>query len=108
MTISDYHCNQIKLQAFANPEDQAGPGRGQGTITFSDPDVERIRRAHQNDIENIPLFLLAAHFYLTTDPSPTLATNLIRAFTCLRFAHSFVYVNQVRGVFMNLLGTYLI
>ena len=52
----------MSIKAFANPEDQAGPGRGQGSITFSDPDVERIRRAHQNDIENIPLFLLAAHF----------------------------------------------
>ena len=89
------------MQAFANPEDQAGPGRGQGSITFSDPDVERIRRAHQNDVENIPLLLLAAHFYLTTNPSPTLATNLIRGFTCLRFAHSFVYVNQVRSAFMK-------
>ena len=77
---------------FANPEDIASGG----TVAYADSDVERVRRAHQNDLENIPLFLLATHFYLTTNPSTAVATNLIRAFTCLRFAHTFVYLNQVR------------
>ena len=84
-------------QVFANPEDTTSGG----TVAYADSDVERVRRAHQNDLENIPLFLLAAHFYLTTNPSPTLATNLIRAFTCMRFAHSFVYVNQVRSALIK-------
>ena len=36
-------------------------------------DVERVRRAHQNDLENIPIFLILALFYVTTDPDPDMA-----------------------------------
>ena len=76
-----------------------------GTVAYADSDVERVRRAHQNDLENIPLFLLVTHFYLTTNPSTAVATNLIRGFTCLRFMHSFVYLNQVcwqkKRIFLN-------
>merc|ERR1712210_203712 len=75
---------------FANVEDT----KSGGTVAYTDSDVERVRRAHQNDLENIPLFLLVTHFYLSTNPSTTVATNLIRGFACLRFLHSFVYLNQ--------------
>ena len=84
-------------QVFPNPEDCSSPGlyRG-GTVTFADADVERVRRAHRNDLENIGLFLAVTHFYLATDPPVALAKNLIRAFACLRFTHTLVYLNKVR------------
>merc|ERR1711974_249705 len=30
-------------------------GTSGGTVAYADSDVERVRRAHQNDLENIPL-----------------------------------------------------
>ena len=88
-----FYAVEIICQVYPNPEDTTYGG----TVSYADSDVERVRRAHQNDLENIPLFMLATHFYLTTNPSTVVATNLIRAFTCLRFAHTFVYLNQVRS-----------
>ena len=84
-------------QVFANPEDTTSGG----TVAYADSDVERVRRAHQNDLENIPLFFLATHFYLSTNPSTAVATNLIRGFTAMRFIHTFVYLNQVSCKRMN-------
>ena len=49
--------NRIRKGAVDNPEDAAG--RPNFEIK-KDEDVERIRRAHLNDLENIPAFLLAA------------------------------------------------
>ena len=89
-TVTHFHVKFI--QVFANPEDTTSGG----TVAYADSDVERVRRAHQNDLENIPLFMLVTHFYLTTNPSTVVATNLIRGFTALRFLHTFVYLNQVR------------
>jgi hypothetical protein len=43
-------------QAFANPEDASGVKGGK--VMIGDPDVERVRRAHLNDIENIIPFVL--------------------------------------------------
>jgi len=82
---------RFRKMVFANPEDTTSGG----TVAYADSDVERVRRAHQNDLENIPLFFLATHFYLSTNPSTAVATNLIRGFTALRFIHTFVYLNQV-------------
>lgn len=56
-----------------------------------DEDVERVRRAHLNDLENIPVFLVAAGLYVLTNPCPTLALNLFRAFTAARITHTLVY-----------------
>ncbi len=78
-------------QVFANPEDAKG-ARGKVGV---DEDVERSRRAHLNDMENIYLFLLNAAIYVLTGPSYTIALNLFRAFTAARYLHTFFYVNQV-------------
>lgn len=62
-----------------------------GVVLFSE-DVERVQRAHRNDLENIPVFLTIALFYLLTDPSPVLAVNLIRIAAAARLIFTFVYV----------------
>ena len=81
---------------FPNPEDCSSPGLYHGgTVTFTDSDVERVRRAHRNDLENIGLFLVVAHFYLMTNPPVAVATNLMRGFACLRFCHTLIYLNRV-------------
>ncbi|KAL1513113.1 hypothetical protein ABEB36_002575 [Hypothenemus hampei] len=78
---------RFKHSAFANPED-AGPRKLKVNVNEN---VERVRRAHLNDLENIPIFFVVALIYLTTNPPVFLATMLIRLFTISRFIHSFVY-----------------
>lgn len=48
-------------------------------------------RAHLNDVENIPIFMMASFAYIFTNPPLFLATWLFRAFVFGRIAHSFVY-----------------
>ncbi len=76
---------------FANAEDAQAAGGKVGV----DQDVERVRRAHLNDMEGIYLFFANAALYLTTKPDLWLATNLFRVFTATRFIHTFVYVKEV-------------
>ncbi|KAJ8734014.1 hypothetical protein PYW07_014565 [Mythimna separata] len=78
---------RYKKKVFANPEDAA---RG-GKVKFDDPDVERVRRAHLNDLENIPVFWVLGALYVTTGPSAALATNLFRAVAAGRILHTIVY-----------------
>ncbi|XP_037094866.1 prostaglandin E synthase-like, partial [Pollicipes pollicipes] len=47
----------------SNPEDAKSRG---AKIIFDDPDVERVRRAHRNDLENILPFLILCPIYLAT------------------------------------------
>lgn len=79
-------------KAFANPEDAIST---KGKVTLQDPDVERVRRAHQNDIENIFPFFFLAPLYLLTNPSVSTAMMCFRVFTAARFIHSFAYIFQV-------------
>ncbi|XP_053625608.1 microsomal glutathione S-transferase 1 [Plodia interpunctella] len=60
-------------------------------IKFDDPDVERVRRAHLNDLENIPAFWLLGGLYLTTGPPASTAINLFRVYTAGRIVHTLVY-----------------
>ncbi|CAH1406736.1 unnamed protein product [Nezara viridula] len=81
--------HRFAKKIFISPEDTK---MVQGAkVVESDPDIERCRRAHLNDIENIPLFFTAALGYLLTNPEPTLAINLMRLYTAARIAHTFVY-----------------
>ncbi|XP_059474210.1 microsomal glutathione S-transferase 1-like [Neocloeon triangulifer] len=79
---------RFSKKAFANPEDVKGKA---AKVKLDDPDVERVRRAHLNDLENIPAFLFVSFLYVLTSPDLGLATNLFRAFTIARIVHTFVY-----------------
>lgn len=52
--------------------------------------VERARRMHQNDTENIPLFLVAGLLYVTTAPGELAALSIFSAYVLSRFAHFYV------------------
>jgi glutathione S-transferase len=56
--------------------------------------VERSRRMHANDVENIPLFLVAGLLYVCTAPAPGLAIGLFSAYVLSRFAHFYVVLTQ--------------
>ncbi|XP_058445429.1 microsomal glutathione S-transferase 1-like [Malaya genurostris] len=81
---------RVRKGVVANREDAAMISPTAKPI-FDDPQVERVRRAHRNDLENILPFFLVAFLYLLTRPDPTLAANLIRIAAISRIVHSIVY-----------------
>lgn len=60
-------------------------------VISNDPDIERVRRAHLNDLENIPIWYAVTLFWLTTGPSTWLAALLIKTFVIARFVHTLAY-----------------
>jgi glutathione S-transferase len=53
--------------------------------------VERIRRIHLNDLENIPFFLVAGFLFVLTEPSLTLARVLLYGYVVTRLLHFAAY-----------------
>merc|ERR1711997_486677 len=72
--------------AFSSPEDNGG---GEGETS---DDVERVRRCHQNDLENVLPFVAIGGLYLTTNPALGTAKLLFRSFAAARYFHTLVYV----------------
>uniref|UniRef100_A0A1Y9IVT8 Microsomal glutathione S-transferase 1 n=1 Tax=Anopheles minimus TaxID=112268 RepID=A0A1Y9IVT8_9DIPT len=81
---------RFKNKAFANPEDASAVSK-KLKPKLDDPDVERVRRAHLNDLENILPFFVIGFLYLLTNPAPFLAINLFRAVAVSRILHTLVY-----------------
>lgn len=54
--------------------------------------VDRIRRLHQNDLENIPFFLVAGFIFILTEPSLLLARVLLYGYVVTRLLHFAAYV----------------
>ncbi|KAH8338153.1 hypothetical protein KR059_010130 [Drosophila kikkawai] len=78
---------RMKTKTFANPEDV----RGGLEVRFGDPNVERVRRAHRNDLENVLPFILMSLAYVATGPNPLTARLLIRIGASARLLHTVVY-----------------
>lgn len=55
--------------------------------------VERIRRIHQNDLENLPFFLVAGFLFIHTAPSLVVAQALLYGYVVSRFLHFFAYLS---------------
>ncbi|ALC48562.1 Mgstl [Drosophila busckii] len=79
---------RFKTKTFANPEDLMSPKL---KVKFDDPNVERVRRAHRNDLENILPFFIIGLLYTLTNPAAFLAINLFRAVAIGRIVHTLVY-----------------
>jgi len=54
--------------------------------------VERIRRIHMNDLENIPFFLAAGFLFILTDPSLLLSRALLYGYVATRLLHFIAYI----------------
>jgi glutathione S-transferase len=54
--------------------------------------VDRIRRIHLNDLENIPFFLAAGFLYILTEPSLLVARLLLYGYVATRFFHFAAYL----------------
>lgn len=55
--------------------------------------VDRIRRIHLNDLENIPFFLAAGFFYVLSTPSLLVARILLYGYVVTRFLHFAAYLS---------------
>lgn len=79
---------------FRSPEDarktplNANPSPGQ---VGPNDEVDRVRRIHLNDLENIPFFLGAGFLYVLTDPSLWLARALFGTYVVTRLLHFAAY-----------------
>ncbi|KAH8396019.1 hypothetical protein KR222_001879 [Zaprionus bogoriensis] len=80
---------RMKTKTFANPEDLRLSRSDE--VRFNDPNVERMRRAHRNDLENVLPFLLMSLAYVAAGPHPLTAKLLIRIGSSARLLHTFVY-----------------
>ena len=88
----------IRLQVFANPEDAAGMDKAK--VIYTNEGVERYRRCHQNDIENIfPFIILSGVYVVLAGPSLFEAKCVFYGFTASRLVHMIVYLNQVSNLF---------
>ena len=94
---------------FLNPEDAAAglantkPRPGQLDL---DDSVERSRRMHRNDTENIPAFLVAGLLFVLTQPPLLIAQVLLYGFVVSRLGHFWAYFtaksHEVRATFYSI------
>ncbi|XP_071768081.1 prostaglandin E synthase [Centroberyx gerrardi] len=86
---------RLRKKAFANPEDSLR----HGGLEFNreDPDVERCRRAHRNDLENILPFLFLGAVYSLTGPSLAVARLHFVVFFIARVVHTVAYLLALRA-----------
>ena len=94
---------------WASPEDLR-PGMINKTPNVSQLDsndfVERSRRMHRNDLENIPAFWISGLLFVFAEPGLILAQILLYGFVVARLLHSIAYATQlsheVRATFYTL------
>uniref|UniRef100_A0A8B9CVQ8 Prostaglandin E synthase n=1 Tax=Anser brachyrhynchus TaxID=132585 RepID=A0A8B9CVQ8_9AVES len=86
---------RLRKKAFANPEDALRNGGLQ--YYRQDPDVERCRRAHRNDMENIFPFLFLGAIYSLLEPSPAVARLHFFVFCAGRMVHTVAYLLRLKA-----------
>lgn len=84
---------RFKNKAFANPEDVVRYGKENAKKYFrTDADVERVRRTHLNDLENIIPFLFIGFFYSFSGVGLSTALLHYRIFLGSRIFHTIAYL----------------
>lgn len=91
---------------FVSPEDAkaglANPKPRAGQLEAND-DVERSRRIHRNDLENIPAFLAVGLLFVAISPPLVAAQWLMYGFVAARLLHTLAYStaqsHEVRATF---------
>ncbi|TNN48182.1 Microsomal glutathione S-transferase 1 [Liparis tanakae] len=82
--------------AFANEEDVAMKSpEASKKMLRSHPDVERVRRCHQNDLESVVPFVLVGLLYALTGPELATALLHFRLFAGSRLVHSVAYLGAL-------------
>jgi glutathione S-transferase len=83
---------RLQKQVYASPEDYAT--QGVAAKEGRDADVERARRAHRNDLENILPYFAVGAVYAACEPSALGAWLCYGGFTVGRVAHTLFYLNE--------------
>jgi len=94
---------------FVNPEDaKAGPANPKpraGQLDINDK-VDRSRRIHRNDLENIPAFLAIGLLFALINPPLAAAQGLLYGFVAARLLHTLAYStaqrHEVRATFYSI------
>ncbi|XP_001363725.1 microsomal glutathione S-transferase 1 [Monodelphis domestica] len=88
---------RVTKKVFVNPEDALSFGKGENAKKFlrTDDRVERVRRAHLNDIENIVPFFAIGLLYSLSDPDFSTALWHFRIFVASRIYHSIAYLTPL-------------
>jgi uncharacterized MAPEG superfamily protein len=81
---------RLRRKVYVNPEDARHFSVTTGESEH--PDVQRVKRAHQNALENLVPFFIVAWFYVATGPSRTAALAYFGTFTAARILHSVFYL----------------
>ncbi|KAL0964940.1 hypothetical protein UPYG_G00274690 [Umbra pygmaea] len=81
-------------KSFANQEDtgMAKTPEERKKMLVGNPDVERVRRCHLNDLENIIPFVVIGLLYTLTGPDLSTALLHFRVFVGSRLFHTVAYV----------------
>ena len=83
-----------RVKVSSNPEDVARFG-GQAS-DVEHPEVARVLRAHRNDLENIPGFLVLGLVAVLVGAVGIPLKVALIAFTAARFGHSVAYLNALQ------------
>jgi uncharacterized MAPEG superfamily protein len=102
--VSVYRLMQVG-GGYASPEDARkgllNPNPRPGQLDFHD-DVDRSRRMHRNDLENIPGFLAAGLLFVLVSPPLLLAQIMLYGFVLARAFHAWAYAtaqsHEIRSV----------
>jgi len=95
---------------YASPEDlrrgPLNPSPDPATQLAPNEAVERSRRMHRNDLENIPAFLAAGLLFVLVDPPLWLAQVTLYGFVLARIAHGIAYAtaqsHEMRATFYTI------
>jgi uncharacterized MAPEG superfamily protein len=85
---------RIGRKVYATPEDYAL--QGLAARTTRDEDIDRVRRAHQNDLENILPFFVVGFLYLLTGPSYGAASVYLIGYLVARTLHTLFYIASLQ------------
>ncbi|XP_019721779.1 microsomal glutathione S-transferase 1 [Hippocampus comes] len=84
---------RFRKGSFATEEDVAfKPAEERKKLLRTHPDVERVRRCHLNDLENVLPFVLVGLFYALSGPELPAALLHFRIFAGSRIFHTISYV----------------
>ncbi|XP_058481175.1 microsomal glutathione S-transferase 1.1 [Solea solea] len=87
---------RLTKKVFANLEDtKLLSSTVDKKLIGTDPDVERVRRCHLNDLENIVPFVVVGLFYALTQPELSCALLHFRVFAGSRIFHTIAYVGAL-------------
>jgi glutathione S-transferase len=81
---------RLRKKVYAAPEDYAT--QGLAPKSERDPDVERARRAHRNDLENVLPFFAVGAIYAACGPSELGAWLCLPGFAAARVLHTVFYL----------------